>query len=266
MELFKIPDDIQNVLIHTDVLKGMKFPIKDKSTFLELHHKFLLEYTQEKSLFFPSFNYSCLRSGKYIIHEDKVQVGVLNEYLRGNELYKRDLMPVFNFISNINDNYISVENNDIIDPFGINSTFGFLNKNKSYLLHYGSNFNSSTIIHYIERISEKLVYRYDKQFLIEVVSNDTTKVVKLNYHVRPLEFDLEYDWKKLEGDLKSQNLIQEYKNGRTNILGIKIDQLVNYWIEKLCDDPLYLLDEQSKYNVLEKLDKLGSKFELKHFE
>ena len=44
------------------------------------------------------------------------------------------------------------------------------------------------------------------------------------------------------------------------------NDLVNYWLDKLNQDPLYLLDQTTRYNVSKKLDKLGSKFELKHFE
>lgn len=266
MELFKIPDDIQNVIVHTDVLRGMKFPIKNKDLFLNQHYQFLLEMGNENSLFFPSFNYSCLKTGKYQVEEDKVQVGVLNEYIREKEEYNRDLMPVFNFVSNINKSYINFENNDIVDPFGVNSTFDFFNKNNTYLLHYGSNFNSSTIIHYVERVSGKLVYRYDKEFMIDIKSNRFSKTVKFNYHVRPLFFDLNYDWIKLEKDLKSQNLLQDYKSSRTQILGVKIDQLVEFWLEKLEVDPLYFLDKTTRKNVVKKLDEIGTKFELKHFE
>ncbi len=100
MELFDIPNDIQNVLIHTDVLRGIKFPMKSKSSFLDSHQEFLIDFTQEKRLFFPGFNYSCLKTGKYSVKNDKVQVGILNERIREKNSYYRDLIPVFNFLSN----------------------------------------------------------------------------------------------------------------------------------------------------------------------
>lgn len=266
MELFKIPSEIRNILVHTDVLRGMKFPFKDRDTFLKSHQQFLLDFAQGKCLFLPSFNYSCLKSGYYKVTDDKVQVGVLNEYIRHKNNYNRDLMPVFNFISNINKNYINVNNNDTLDPFGVDSTFKFLYNNNSFLLHYGSNFNSSTIIHYIERLSGNLVYRYDKKFSINIENKGIIKTVSFVYHVRPLDFNLEYDWIKLEGDLKSQNLLKVYKNGRTQISGVIINQLVDYLIEKLNSDPLYFLEKKTKISVSKKLDELGTKFELKHFE
>jgi aminoglycoside N3'-acetyltransferase len=266
MELFKIPLNTNYVLVHTDVRRGIKFPMTNRNSFLESHYKFLLDFTQEKFLFFPSFNYDCLKNGYYTIKSDTVQVGVLNEYIRWKDNYFRNLVPVFNFLSKTKIHYSAINSGDVIDPFGINSTFDFLFKEKSYLLHYGSDFNSSTILHYIERISGRLVYRYDKIFSIDVIDDGAFKNVKLNYHVRPLNFSLNYDWVKLKKDLKSENLIDDYHYGRTQISGIRIENLVNFWLEKLNEDPLYLLDVPSRYNVSKKLDDLGSNFELKHFE
>ena len=266
MELFKIPNNIQNIVFHTDVLKGMKFALNSRDSFLEQHYQFLLSVGNGESLFFPSFNYTCLKTGKYEVQKDDVQVGILNEFIRKKDNIKRDQMPVFNFISNTSKKYINIKNNDIVDPFGDNSTFDFLSKNKSFLIHYGSSFNSSTIVHYVERISGKLTYRYDKDFLIDIIDNDVVKTVKFRYHVRPLHFNLDYNWLKLEEDLKCQNILWEFKSGRTQILGAEIEQLVKYWLEQLKEDPLYFLDTQTRLEVSKKLDELGSKFELKHFE
>jgi hypothetical protein len=98
------------------------------------------------------------------------------------------------------------------------------------------------------------------------VNNGIIKTVRFNYHVRPLDFNLDYDWIKLEKDLKARNLLQVYKNGRTQISGVRIDDLIDYWIERLNIDPLYFLDDQTKISVSKKLEELGTKFELKHFE
>ena len=60
--------------------------------------------------------------------------------------------------------------------------------------------------------------------------------------------------------------MNEYKNGRTQILGIKTKDLVNYWLYKLNQDPLYFLDQTTKYNVSKRIDKLGRGFKLTDFE
>jgi len=266
MELFNIPPDIENVLIHTDVLKGVKFSAKNRITFLNQHYEFILNFIGEKNLFIPSFNYSCLKSGNYDIENDEAQVGILNEHIRKTTKLKRSPIPVFNFLSNNVHHHVKFEHGSIIDPFGEESLFHFLYMNNSYLLHYGSKFSSSTIIHYIERISKNLIYRYDKVFNVKIIDTNQSINVKFNYHVRPIGFEIEYDWVKLESDLMTNKILDQYTDGRTQIIGIRIKDLVNFWLENLIEDPLYLLDVKTKYNVIKKLEKTGRKFTINDFE
>ncbi len=266
MELFNIPTDIENVLIHTDVLRGMRFSEKNRISFLNQHYEFILNFIGKRNLFVPSFNYSCLKSGDFNIENDKVQVGILNEHLRDFVKLKRSIVPVFNFLSNSHHHNFKIENGLTLDPFGEESLFHFLYLNNSYLLHYGSKFSSSTIIHYIERISKNLLYRYDKIFGIKIIDIGQTINVKFNYHVRPLGMELEYDWEKLETDLIINKILDQYKAGRTQIIGIRIKDLVNFWLENLNRDPLYFLDASTKFNVSKKLDKIGRKFLINDFE
>jgi aminoglycoside N3'-acetyltransferase len=266
MELFNIPSEIDNVLVHTDVLKGMKFTAKNRITFLNQHYEFILNFIGKRNFYFPSFNYLCLKSGDFDIQNDKVQVGILNEYLRENKKLKRSPVPVFNFLANNDQHQIKIENGSIIDPFGEESLFHFLYVNESYLLHYGSSLSSSTIIHYVERMSNNLIYRYDKNFDVKIIDTNQSINVKFNYHVRPIGLELEYDWIKLENDLKSQNIIDEYKDGRTNIIGIRIKDLVNYWLGNIIKDPLYLLDAKTKFNVKKKIKEIGRNFLINDFE
>lgn len=266
MELFKIPSDINNVLIHTDVISGIKFPIKDKKSFFDLHFNFLMDYCGNRNIFFPSFNYDCLKTGIFNIDKDPIQVGVLNEFIRKEKNFERNIVPVFSFLSSSSFKTNSIKDKKLIDPFGKESLFNELYKKKSFLLHYGSHIKSSTIIHFIERISNKLLYRYDKFFKINVESNGTVIKIILKYHVRPLGFNLDYDWLKLEKELKDSGILFKYNSGRTKLLGIKISDLVDFWLEKLNDDPLYLLSRETRSSVECMLDKFGRGFELNDFE
>jgi aminoglycoside N3'-acetyltransferase len=266
MELFKIPSDINNILIHTDILRGLKFPINDKKSFLNSHFNFIKDYSGVNNIYFPSFNYDCLKSGIYNVEEDPIQVGALNEFIRKEKFFNRNKVPVFSFISSSsfeNDCYL---NGITIDPFGKESLFHNLYLNKSYLLHYGSNFDTSTIIHYVERVSNKLLYRYDKYFDIKVVSDDKKNDIKLKYHVRPMRIILDYDWIRLEKELVKNGLLFTYNSGRTKLMGIKVKDLVDFWIEKLNEDPLYLLNIETRTKIECELDKLGRGFNLNDFE
>lgn len=266
MELFKIPRDINNVLVHTDIIGGVKFPLKDKKSFLDLHFNFLMDYCGNRNIFFPSFNYDCLKTGIFNIDTDPIQVGVLNEYIRREKIFERNKVPVFSFLSSSSFKTNIINNKTIIDPFGEDSLFNELYKKNSFLFHYGSNIKSSTIIHFIERISNKLLYRYDKFFKISIVSNDDIIKIILKYHVRPFGFNLDYDWVKLEKELIDSGILFKYNSGRTKLLGIKISDLVDFWLEKLNDDPLYLLSRETRSSVESMLDKFGRGFQLNDFE
>ena len=266
MELFKLPNSIENVLVHTDILRGFKFPSTDRNEFLDNHYKFIMNLIGDKNVFFPSFNYSCLTNGEYNVITDEVKVGLLNEYIRSNKNFTRSLMPVFNFLS-IDDHFnFKINNNMILDPFGKNSLFNHLYLNNGYLLHYGSKFSTSTIIHFVERMANRLLYRYDKLFDI-VIINESKKInVKLNYHVRPKYFDLTYDWNKIEDDLVAKNMLDIFVMGRTQIKGVKIKNLVNFWLKNLNADPYYFVDIPTKQRIKEKLKCTNCSLKIDDFE
>ena len=137
----------------------------------------------------------------------------------------------------------------------------------SGLIHYGSKIDCTTLIHYAERISNNLNYRYDKYFKGKVYLNKNNFInVKLKYHVKPLKLYQNYDWKKINLDLIENNLLINYKHEKCNIVYFPISKVVDFWLNKLDDDILYFLDLKSKNIVNKKLDKIGNKFELKNFE
>ena len=264
MALFDIPINNQNLLVHTDVLNAIRFPITTRSEFFLLHENYLKKTFIHDNIYFPAFNYDCLKTGIYNVIDDPVQVGVLNEFLRKREMYFRSHVPVFSFISNKEFQYSSEEVD--LDPFGKDSTFSLLNNSQSFLIHYGSLFSSSTIIHYVERLFSKLFYRYDKIFHINIVGLNESHTVNLKYHVRPLGFNLEYDWVLIEEDLIESKILSNYKNGRTKLYGASINELVNFWLNKLEKDPFYFLQPSTKINVKNRLDSLGRRFLITDFE
>lgn len=134
-------------------------------------------------------------------------------------------------------------------------------------MHYGSLFCSSTILHYAERISEKLLYRYDKLFNGSVVDqHNIITEVTINYHVRPKNNYLGYDWNKIENDLINEGILFKFENNDTKILLCRINDMIDYWIFKLNIDPFYLLDKKSKSWIIPTLDKLGRPFLATDFE
>jgi aminoglycoside N3'-acetyltransferase len=213
----------------------------------------------------PSFNYDFCSGSAYRLKSTESQVGTLSEYFRKNKATWRTSTPVFNF-SGIGHNPQPNKYGNI-DPFDESSLFSFLHSNKGILMHYGSGFHTSTMIHYVERISNKLIYRYDKNFKSQVIdANDTTHESELIYHVRPMGYALGYDWNKIEKDLIESGLIEKYKEKRTQILIGRVDKIVDFWLECLYNNPFYFLDKDTRNWVEAKFNELNRPFTLTDFE
>ena len=254
-----------HILIHSDVLFGFKIKFENQAQFLTQHCNELQEICQSLNILMPSFNYDFFKGKPYDVKNDVSQVGVLSEYFRNSKSSWRSPTPVFNFSgtgTNPLPNIVSE-----IDPFDDNSIFGFLYKNKGLLMHYGSAFNTTTLIHYVERISGILLYRYNKIFNGQIIDLKSQKHdAKLIYHVRPKDFSLDYDWLKIENDLLNLQLISKYKEGRTQIVLARIDKVVAFWLEKLNIDPFYFLDMETSLWVKTKHNELNRPFIITDFE
>jgi len=186
-----------HILIHSDILFGFKFKIVNIRQCLDEHFYRLSEVCKSYKIIMPSFNYNFFKTKVYDVTDDKSNVGILSEYFRTEVALWRSSIPVFNFCGT-GDNPIIFDKTQVIDPFGTNSVFDFLYKNKGVLLHYGSDFSSTTLLHYAERISGNLIYRYDKLFKGKVLLEEGSSDVELLYHVRPMGYNLDYDWDKIK--------------------------------------------------------------------
>lgn len=254
-----------HILIHSDILFGFEIKFRNREIFLEEHYKELEAVCQPLKIIMPSFNYNFCRGIPYNLKDSESQVGVLSEYFRQNKADWRTSIPVFNF-SGIGENPLTIKYGKI-DPFGEDSLFGFLHQNNGLLLHYGSGSQTSTLIHYVERISNRLVYRYDKIFKSQVTDIiNGTHECELIYHVRPMGYDLNYDWNRLEEDLLENGVIERYKEHRTRILIGRIDKIVAFWLKCLNNDPLYFLDKNTRNWVEAKFNELSRPFKLSDFE
>lgn len=262
-----LKDDSEAILlIHADLMQGFKIPFLNRNDLLISHYNELKCLNDNLNIWMPTFNYDFLQNKVFDVQNSKSQVGVLSEYFRKNISEWRSSMPVFSFSGNGKNKSLGF-NDSIVDPFGKNSDFSILYKNRSWLMHYGSLFCSSTILHYAERISEKLLYRYDKLFTGSVVDQDNIITeVTINYHVRPKNNYLGYDWNKIENDLINEGILFKFGNNDTKILLCRINDMIDYWIFKLNIDPFYLLDKESKLWVIPTLDKLGRPFLVTDFE
>lgn len=254
-----------HILIHSDILFGFKIKFENHEKYLEEHFKELEDVCQPLKIIMPSFNYDFCKGIPYNLKFSESQVGTLSEYFRKNKAKWRTSTPVFNF-SGIGDNPLTNKYGKI-DPFDESSLYNYLFNNKGILMHYGSGFHTSTLIHYVERISKRLIYRYDKVFRGQVIDfNDVAHNCELVYHVRPIGYNFNYDWNKIEEDLIENNIIEKYKEKRTQILIGRIDKIVDFWLTHINNNPFYFLDKETRRWVESKFNELNRPFKLTDFE
>lgn len=255
----------KKVLIHSDILRG--FPVKyvNRNDFTDKHVQLLKELYRNTAIWMPSFNYNFCGGEDYSISDTPSQVGTLSEYFRKEIADWRTPTPVFSFCGTGDTPLIPFS--DTIDPFNEDSAFHLLNNSESVLMHYGSEFRHTTFIHYIERVSGNLLYRYDKLFDGNVHFSDNRKQrTTLLFHVRPLGFHLDYDWDKITSELATNNILHSFSEQNSNILLLNVKEMVDYLLGKVKDDGLYLLDEESLNWVKPKLQELGRPFLITDFE
>jgi len=253
------------ILIHSDIMHGFDIPYRSREDLLISHFQEVRSLCENLSIWMPTFNYDFCKGNKYIIKDTPSQVGVLSEYYRKNIAEWRTQIPVFSFSGTGKEPKIDITN--IVDPFGTLSAFQVLYERDALLMHYGSAFKTSTLLHYAERISNQLLYRYDKLFYGQVLPINGKEIdVTFNFHVRPLGKHLDYDWNNIENDLFDNNILFLFEEGQSRILLCKIKKLIDYWIERMTHNPLYLLDNDSKIWVEPLLDTLDRPFLITDFE
>ena len=255
------------VLVHSDMFR-VRSAVRNSSSveqMLSNHIELLGNIVPHDRLLFPTFNYDFLRTGFYHVRTDISQVGPLSEYARTCWSQWRSSIPVFNVCGIGSFNNKSVDNR-IIDPFGSESIFAELYDEAGSLLFYGSKMASATAIHYIERKSGGPVYRYDKMFSGLVVNNNASQQVTFKYHCRPYGFSLDYNFEKIESHLMLQGVIKAIDLPGFTVKLVNYRAMVDFLVNKIDEDPLFLLDDNSYKWVSAKMDLLGRRFEINDFE
>ncbi len=254
------------VLVHSDLLRsaGGVAPSRGREGILAAHINLLSSAAGARDVWMPTFNYDFLSTGTFNVEIDPAQVGPLPEYFRTTRAEWRTLVPVFNVAGT--GTQPTVPSSGILDPFGADSIFHQLADRGGSILFYGAGLHSCTFIHHVERFSGGPAYRYDKVFLGSTSHASFSRHVKLNYHVRPLGHHLDYDWSRLLGDLERFGRIRRVIANRFCAFALEADDLRAFWADRIATDPLYLLDDESRSWVDEKLNLLGRSFEFEDFE
>jgi|TARA_B110000444_G_scaffold244842_1_gene264679 aminoglycoside 3-N-acetyltransferase len=237
------------IFVHSDIGRGLliakraKVKLNGSNIFSSLLD-FLTSHIDEgdNRIFFPAFNYDFGKTGVFNVNSDPSQVGVMSEWVRLNCDYKRSEIPFYSILSKYEQSLIT---EGTINPFGNNSIFHKLVSQDANIVLFGTDISSLTFIHYIEEIVGKPIYRYEKIFPGKIVrGNSSSQFCNISMHVRPLGVHMDYNWPKLERELLASG-IMKVANYSSDFKSISARRLLEFWGNKIANDPFYLLDEKS---------------------
>lgn len=193
------------------------------------------------SLIFPAFNYDYGNKRVFDVDSDPVQVGALPEWLRQKGGTHRSPVPFFSVLSGRD---LDLKTDEQINPFGDASAFQWLVDYDANLTLLGAPLHSLTFIHYVEEMSGGPAYRYNKSFPGKTVRGGIAAPCDFSMHVRPMGVHLDYDWPRLEADLRAQGLLQQASSA-PDLQWLNARALLEYWGNQIVTDPFYLLDAPS---------------------
>ncbi len=256
------------VFIHADIFRSFKVDFTNKYDFFKKHLTFIKKITNSSKLIFPAFNYKFPKTNEFNIQKDKAETDHFTEYYRKNFSKFRTTVPIFSSTSDFKINGF-YKLSKTINPFGKKSIFHYLYNRNGKILYYGAPFSASTFIMYVEETFRNgPIYRYEKKIHGKIINKKKTLHVNFTFHVRPPsdKYHLEYDWKKIENDLKKNKLIYIYKNGIMQFRVLNVKKVTNYLHSRLKKDDFYLIDKKSKKWIIPFFKKINRRFIINDFE
>jgi aminoglycoside 3-N-acetyltransferase len=255
------------VLVHCDALRAAAFvPLShSRGELLSSHLDTLEKLAHGRDLWVPTFNYDFLRTGTFDSSSDPSQVGPITEAFRVSRAMWRTPTPVFNFAGTGAPPPTDIGDGSVVDPFDSSSLFALAGSLDGSVAWYGATLSSTTLLHHAERLAGGPIYRYDKLFRGVVRHQGSSTQLTLNYHVRPMGHHLDYDWPRLERETIEAGVVRRI-GGREHARWAPARLLTDFWVGRLRDDPLALLDEESRTWVDRRLQALGRPFVIEDFK
>lgn len=258
--------DSELFFVHSDIMRA--FPIKlpkfSTEALLQAHYEVLQYITAGADLWFPSFNLNFPKTGIYDVKNTPSEMGHLSEFFRANKATWRNEIPMHSCCGT--GPAPKETDTHIKDPWAEDSVWETLVSKKGIILFYGAHLDAISFLHYLEK-QLHVPYRYAKQFKGKIIDRDgIEKNTVLEHIVRPMNLDIQYDWEKLYQDLKQAKILLDVSDKRSRIMAIPAGALFDFWKEKLIQNPLYLLTENSRIDTQMMLDKIGHPFVISDFE
>lgn len=228
--------------VHTDIMK-FGFPLLPRDEFLQsLLSCFFEVIDKEGTLIMPTFTYSFCKNEIYDKLNSKSKMGVLTEFWRKQKDVKRSNDPIFSFAIKGAKEDLFLQ--DTQSCFGKNSVYDILAKENGKIILFGTQIAGYTFTHFIEEVAE-VPYRYFKEFKGKIIfENKASKDIKINYYVRNLEKNSDFDVYKQIEILKQKNNFKIREFGNSCIILIESKAYLDDTMEILKKNLNYLLTEQ----------------------
>jgi len=254
-------------MVHSDLFRASPFVPRtaDRVRALASHRDLLCDLGVRLRV--AAFNYEFTRQLATDLRNAAVEVGPLGDFMRGNWAAERTFDPVFSFLTDEKGDAGPPESGLFI-AFGQRSAFPRVAAAGGAIPMYGADITSLTMLHLAELKGGGPLYRYDKDFEGTVVDWFGRAVpVCYRYHVRPLARRLVYDWVRIENLLERNGVLRWIDSVRRS-LGFVLDgrALLDTLTSALGDDPLCLLDSESRGWIGPEIQRLGRRFVISDFE
>lgn len=251
-------------LIHSDIFKSFGLikneykRLSGKAVPASLHLNLLVNSFGREHLVFPSFNYSFPKDKTFNLKTTQSDVGALTNYLISNSLFDRTETPIFSFLTEIKELL-----SDSRRPFSKGSVFDYLYSKDGTIIFYGAEISACTYLHYVEDQYGPPLFRYDKKFTGSIVDGEEAKETWVEFHVRPLGLDLDYNWELLYELLLQKNVVHKLA---PSVFAICCRDISRIWGEFFTNDQFSILSADSKESVKNHVKQLGRRFLQTDFE
>ena len=259
------------VLVHVDAKATLKLVDRESLQIDQILDNLLSklnELVDHSEIWVCTFLYDYLSAGKVDLDNGLSQVGLLSEFARNRYIHVRP-DPVFRVNIRCAENEANtarVEDHKKIcnDLFGEGSLFAELLEYNGSIFWFGAPLSVMTILHYLEKCLQ-VPYRYRKNFTGVIKWKGRSFQHESSYYVRPNQISIDYDY-SVRDLAVIDGVIKEVPNGGGVCYWANARDLFSYFSEKVKSDSLYLLEENSRIIINEKLDFLGRKFTISDFE
>lgn len=251
-------------IIHSDLFKSFHFIkaqyLQDRQANnpLRLHFDLLAEALGTENLILPCFNYDFPRTKVFNTSSTPSQVGALSNFVLKNQLLQRTDTPIFSFLTNT-----PTPSKRSQHPFGAGSLFETVFQENGTIIFYGTEISSCTYLHFVEHQYGPPLYRYDKRFHGQVITEGSHRAVSIEMHVRPLGLKLNYNWNLLKNLLEEHNALVSLAK---RCFAVSTKDLSTIWGTQLKKDPFKILTPETKAVIQKTYKKLGRRFQQSDFE